>query len=65
MTNINFKTLINKYIPVNGSQIFIDKIDLNKLLYIYNWSSKEVQEKMTCRPIINRNRDELIKDRLL
>ncbi|MGN2337601.1 GNAT family N-acetyltransferase [Clostridium cagae] len=61
MTDINLKNLINKHIPVNGSQIFIDKIDLNKLLYIYNWSSKEVQEKMTCRPIINRNRDESIK----
>ncbi|MBN1051271.1 N-acetyltransferase [Clostridium botulinum] len=61
MNDINFKTLINKHIPVNGSQIFINKIDLNKLLYIYNWSSKEVQEKMTCRPIINRNRDESIK----
>ncbi|NFG40028.1 GNAT family N-acetyltransferase [Clostridium botulinum] len=61
MTDINFKNFINKHIPVNGSQIFINKIDLTELLYIYNWSSKEVQGKMTCRPIINRNRDESIK----
>lgn len=61
LTDVNFKTLINKHIPVNGSQIFINKIDLNKLLYIYNWSSKEVQENMTCRHIINRNREESIK----
>ncbi|WP_252246702.1 GNAT family protein [Clostridium sp. ZBS4] len=61
MNESNFKSLIDKYIPINDLRIFIDKIDLNELLYIYNWSSKEVQEKMTCRPIINRNRDESIK----
>ncbi len=61
MNESNFKSLIDKYIPINDLRIFIDKIDLNELLYIYNWSNKEVQEKMTCRPIINRNRNESIK----
>ena len=61
MSKDNFKKSININIPINSSKIYVNEITLDELIYIYSWSNKEIEEKMTCRPILNKTINETIE----
>ena len=58
--NNKFKENISPYLPVSciNSNIVINEISIDELLYIREYSVNEKVEMTTCRPIVNRNDDE-------